>query len=253
MSTGRSSRRSSTRRSSRTRNTVSSAPVHLVMDIRKDGDAYRVTGQGADAPASWSAAAAWSRSRCRSTAPSSCATCRRRSQRRSAAEAEEREIDGRRSDDRVLPRRELDLGELMREQFVLALPMKPLCREACKGLCPQCGTNLNKATCDCAPAWKIRGWRRSRALLDKRRRAERSHAESQTPAFEDAHGQAPHARRAEAGRPQRVPAVPRGQAAAPGLPATAATTAAARSGRSKSSSQLASVCSSQSRQPGRSS
>jgi uncharacterized protein len=32
---------------------------------------------------------------------------------------------------------EIDLGALMREQFYLALPMKPLCREDCKGLCPQ--------------------------------------------------------------------------------------------------------------------
>ena len=48
---------------------------------------------------------------------------------------------------------QIDLSELMREQFYLALPMKPLCREDCKGLCPQCGTNLNTGTCDCAPAW----------------------------------------------------------------------------------------------------
>ena len=42
----------------------------------------------------------------------------------------------------------------MREQFYLALPMKPLCREDCKGLCAQCGTNLNTGTCDCAPVWE---------------------------------------------------------------------------------------------------
>jgi uncharacterized protein len=47
----------------------------------------------------------------------------------------------------------IDLGELVREQFYLALPMKPLCTEACKGLCPQCGTNLNRATCDCRNEW----------------------------------------------------------------------------------------------------
>ncbi len=47
---------------------------------------------------------------------------------------------------------EIDLDELMREQFYLALPMKPLCRDACKGLCPHCGTNLNASSCDCAPA-----------------------------------------------------------------------------------------------------
>jgi uncharacterized protein len=48
----------------------------------------------------------------------------------------------------------LDVIELLREQFVLALPMKPLCRDQCRGLCPQCGTNLNKMQCDCAPAWE---------------------------------------------------------------------------------------------------
>ncbi len=47
----------------------------------------------------------------------------------------------------------IDLGQLMKEQFYLAVPMKPLCREACRGLCPHCGTNLNEATCTCAAAW----------------------------------------------------------------------------------------------------
>jgi uncharacterized protein len=49
---------------------------------------------------------------------------------------------------------EIDLGHLMHEQFVLSLPMKPLCEEACKGLCPECGTNLNRGTCDCKPVWE---------------------------------------------------------------------------------------------------
>ena len=48
----------------------------------------------------------------------------------------------------------LDVIELLREQFTLALPMKPLCGEACRGLCQQCGANLNKTQCDCAPAWE---------------------------------------------------------------------------------------------------
>jgi len=48
----------------------------------------------------------------------------------------------------------IDLGDLMREQFYLALPMKPLCREDCKGLCPQCGTNLNTDTCQCQIRWE---------------------------------------------------------------------------------------------------
>jgi len=48
---------------------------------------------------------------------------------------------------------EIDLGQLMEEQFYLALPMKPLCTDACKGLCPQCGKNLNRETCDCKREW----------------------------------------------------------------------------------------------------
>jgi uncharacterized protein len=47
----------------------------------------------------------------------------------------------------------IDLGDLLREQFFLTLPMKPLCAEACRGLCPQCGTNLNRGACDCRDAW----------------------------------------------------------------------------------------------------
>jgi uncharacterized protein len=48
----------------------------------------------------------------------------------------------------------IDLGHLMHEQFLLSMPMKPLCSDACHGLCPACGTNLNRSTCDCKPAWE---------------------------------------------------------------------------------------------------
>ncbi len=48
----------------------------------------------------------------------------------------------------------LDLAEMLREQFYLAMPMRPLCREDCKGLCPHCGTNLNTATCSCDVRWQ---------------------------------------------------------------------------------------------------
>jgi uncharacterized protein len=43
----------------------------------------------------------------------------------------------------------VDLEPLLREQFVLAIPFAPLCREDCKGLCPQCGIDRNAATCSC--------------------------------------------------------------------------------------------------------
>jgi uncharacterized protein len=41
----------------------------------------------------------------------------------------------------------------MQEQLYLSLPMKPLCQDACKGLCPSCGTNLNRGACDCSNQW----------------------------------------------------------------------------------------------------
>lgn len=44
---------------------------------------------------------------------------------------------------------EIDLAELVREQIYLALPMKLLCREDCRGICPRCGVNLNEAACCC--------------------------------------------------------------------------------------------------------
>lgn len=43
----------------------------------------------------------------------------------------------------------LDLTPLLREQSWLVIPMKPLCRPDCKGLCPQCGVNLNIKSCAC--------------------------------------------------------------------------------------------------------
>lgn len=46
---------------------------------------------------------------------------------------------------------QIDLIELLREQFYLALPMKPLCLPGCQGICPQCGSNRNLASCDCSP------------------------------------------------------------------------------------------------------
>ncbi|MFC1930004.1 DUF177 domain-containing protein [Chloroflexota bacterium] len=43
----------------------------------------------------------------------------------------------------------LDLTEATRQYSVLVIPMKPLCREECVGLCPSCGHNLNQGPCDC--------------------------------------------------------------------------------------------------------
>jgi len=52
----------------------------------------------------------------------------------------------------------VDLDELVREQILLALPARRLCRDDCRGLCPACAKNLNTESCDCArhetdPRW----------------------------------------------------------------------------------------------------
>jgi uncharacterized protein len=46
----------------------------------------------------------------------------------------------------------LDLSEAIRQNALLAIPMKPLCKEECAGLCESCGTDLNKGPCDCKAA-----------------------------------------------------------------------------------------------------
>jgi len=61
----------------------------------------------------------------------------------------------------------LDLGQLMQEQFYLAVPMKPLCREDCRGLCSLCGTNLNAGSCACAVSWEDPRLAELRSLLKK--------------------------------------------------------------------------------------
>jgi len=57
--------------------------------------------------------------------------------------------------DELVTRREKGVPQinpeaLLWEEFVLALPVKPLCRPDCKGLCPSCGHNKNYGDCDCA-------------------------------------------------------------------------------------------------------
>ena len=49
---------------------------------------------------------------------------------------------------------QIDLGQMVREQCYLAIPMKPLCRPDCQGLCATCGTNLNTERCQCNPQWQ---------------------------------------------------------------------------------------------------
>ncbi len=44
----------------------------------------------------------------------------------------------------------IDTREIFSEQFFLEMPIKPLCMDGCKGLCPRCGADLNKGDCGCS-------------------------------------------------------------------------------------------------------
>ncbi len=49
---------------------------------------------------------------------------------------------------------EVDLDDYLRGLIAVSLPVKVVCSEDCRGLCPRCGTNLNKETCDCEKEWE---------------------------------------------------------------------------------------------------
>jgi uncharacterized protein len=125
------------------------APVHLAFDIHKDKDQFRLVGS------------------VNTTLELPCSRClepfmwpvdssfdlRYQPHARNTGEGE-REIE---EDDLTTAFYEndtIDLGQMMREQFFLALPMKPLCRDECKGLCPACGINWNKGACNCSNQWE---------------------------------------------------------------------------------------------------
>jgi uncharacterized protein len=125
------------------------APVSLDFDIHKDKDRFRLEG------------------RVRTELELPCSRCLegfrlavdapfdlRYLPATEMAVDEEREIEENDLETSYYRDDQIDLNELMREQFYLALPMKPLCGAGCRGLCPQCGTNLNTSTCGCAPAWE---------------------------------------------------------------------------------------------------
>ena len=127
------------------------APVELSMDVEKaGGTAFRVTG------------------RARTRLELQCSRCleeieqpvdasfelRYVPQAENAADQSEREICEDDLTTAFYREGALDLIELLREQLVLALPMKPLCAQACRGLCPECGENLNRTECACTPVWE---------------------------------------------------------------------------------------------------
>jgi uncharacterized protein len=68
------------------------------------------------------------------------------------------------------PNHELDLGEAVRQHLLLELPMQSVCREACAGLCPSCGANLNEGACACEPEPADERLAPLKALLEQERK-----------------------------------------------------------------------------------
>jgi uncharacterized protein len=120
------------------------APVRVEMDIHKDKDRFRLEGTA------------------RTVLELTCSRClepfrmpvdaafdlRYLPASEGAADGEQ-EVTEDDLDTSVYRDDQIDLNEVLREQFYLALPMKPLCREDCAGLCPRCGTNRNTGSCSC--------------------------------------------------------------------------------------------------------
>ena len=71
----------------------------------------------------------------------------------------ENELHDRDLDFAVFENDQIDLDEMVLEQLELSLPSRVLCREDCRGLCPQCGADLNVEQCDCKteidPRWQV--------------------------------------------------------------------------------------------------
>ncbi len=59
-----------------------------------------------------------------------------------------------------------DVTDLVRQALTLALPMKPLCSDDCRGLCPVCRVNLNERSCSCARQQSDPRWDGLRNLLN---------------------------------------------------------------------------------------
>lgn len=61
----------------------------------------------------------------------------------------DRELTNRELDIGFYTKNELDINEIVKEQVLLSVPMKPLCMNECRGLCSVCGKDLNDGACNC--------------------------------------------------------------------------------------------------------
>ncbi len=138
-------------------------PVHLELDVHKDKEVFRLSGTAR-------AELELLCSRCLEPfgMPVDAVFDLKYLPATEMATDEEREIQDEDFETSYYRDDRIDVNDLLREQFYLQLPMKPLCREECQGLCPECGTNRNTGACDCAPGWEdprmapLRGLARSK-------------------------------------------------------------------------------------------
>jgi uncharacterized protein len=123
-------------------------PIRLAFDVFKDKDQFRLAG-------SLKTRLELLCSRCLDPLPwpVDVAFDLRYHPRTVATSAEEVQIEEDDLTDAFYENDEIDLGQLIHEQLLLSVPMKPLCSGACQGLCPVCGTNLNRAPCGCKREW----------------------------------------------------------------------------------------------------
>ncbi len=125
------------------------APVRLAFEIHKDKDRFRLVG-------TVTAELELSCGRCLEPyrLPVSVPFDLRYLPASAASTGTEQEVEDEDLETSYYRDEQIDLTELLREQFYLALPMKPLCQEGCRGLCPQCGTNVNTGVCTCDATWQ---------------------------------------------------------------------------------------------------
>lgn len=60
---------------------------------------------------------------------------------------------------------ELDIREALRQNLITSLPMKPLCKPECAGICPDCGVNRNESQCHCGEDERDPRWARLIELI----------------------------------------------------------------------------------------
>ena len=125
------------------------APVALAFNVERKGERYHLVGRAA-------ATLELTCSRCLEpfTWPVEAAFDLRYLPQSANAGDGEQEVAGEDLDVAFYEGDTIDLGQLLREQFYLSLPMKPLCRDDCLGLCPVCGTNRNTGECACQSRWE---------------------------------------------------------------------------------------------------